>query len=77
MDLALQVLVGLATLMLLGLGTMSMFAPRRMVKNFAIAVLRTNEQKIIEIKVRLLELAMPVRSWSTAERVCIASGSSV
>jgi len=36
MVLTLQILVGLATLMLLGLGTMSMFAPRRMVKNFAI-----------------------------------------
>ncbi len=36
MELALQILVGLATLMLLGLGTTSMFAPRRMVKNFAI-----------------------------------------
>lgn len=36
MDLTLQILVGLATLMLLGLGTMSMFAPRRMVKNFSI-----------------------------------------
>lgn len=36
MDLTLQILVGLATIMLLGLGTMSMFAPRRMVKNFAI-----------------------------------------
>jgi hypothetical protein len=36
MELTLQILVGLATVMLLGLGTMSMFAPRRMVKNFAI-----------------------------------------
>ncbi len=36
MQLTLQILVGLATTMLLGLGTMSMFAPRRMVKNFAI-----------------------------------------
>lgn len=36
MELTLQVLVGLATLMLTGLGTMSMFAPRRMVANFAI-----------------------------------------
>jgi len=36
MELTLQILVGLATLMLTGLGTMSMFAPRRMVKNFAI-----------------------------------------
>ena len=36
MELTLQILVGLATAMLLGLGTMSMFAPRRMVKNFAI-----------------------------------------
>ena len=36
MELTLQILVGLATLMLMGLGTMSMFAPRRMVKNFAI-----------------------------------------
>jgi hypothetical protein len=36
MELTLQILVGLATLMLTGLGAMSMFAPRRMVKNFAI-----------------------------------------
>ncbi|MDX8347964.1 DUF4345 family protein [Cognatiyoonia sp. IB215446] len=36
MDFTLQILVGLATVTLLGLGTMSMFAPRRMVKNFAI-----------------------------------------
>ncbi|WP_306141742.1 DUF4345 family protein [Roseibium sp. MMSF_3412] len=36
MDLTLRILVGLATVMLLGLGTMSMFAPRRMVNNFAI-----------------------------------------
>lgn len=36
MELTLHILVGLVTLMLLGLGTMSMFAPRRMVKNFAI-----------------------------------------
>lgn len=36
MNLTLQILVGLATMMLLGLGTMSMFAPRRMVKNFAL-----------------------------------------
>lgn len=36
MDLTLQILVGVATVMLLGLGTVSMFAPRRMVKNFAI-----------------------------------------
>lgn len=36
MDVLLQILVGLATVMLLGLGTMSMFAPRRMLKNFAL-----------------------------------------
>ena len=41
MELALQILVGLATVMLLGLGTMSMFAPRRMVKNFAIEPIGT------------------------------------
>jgi len=36
MALTFQILVGLATLMLAGLGLMSMFAPRRMVTNFAI-----------------------------------------
>jgi len=36
MELTLQILVTLATLMLLGLGTMSMFAPRRMTANFAL-----------------------------------------
>ena len=36
MELTLQILVGLATLMLAGLGIMSMFAPGRMVSNFAI-----------------------------------------
>ncbi|MCV6545892.1 MAG: DUF4345 family protein [Cohaesibacter sp.] len=36
MDTILNALVILATLMLTGLGTMSMFAPRRMVANFAI-----------------------------------------
>ncbi len=36
MNVLLQILVGLATVMLLGLGTMSMFAPRRMLKNFAL-----------------------------------------
>ena len=41
MELTLQILVGLATLMLFGLGTMSMFAPRRMVKNFAIKPIGT------------------------------------
>ena len=41
MELTLQILVGLATVMLLGLGTMSMFAPRRMVKNFAIEPMGT------------------------------------
>lgn len=41
MELTLQILVGLATLMLLGLGTMSMFAPRLMVKNFAIEPIGT------------------------------------
>jgi len=41
MEFTLQILVGLATVMLLGLGTMSMFAPRRMVKNFAIEPIGT------------------------------------
>ncbi|MEM1428279.1 MAG: DUF4345 family protein [Pseudomonadota bacterium] len=41
MELTLLALVGLAALMLLGLGTMSMFAPRRMVKNFAIEPIGT------------------------------------
>ena len=41
MELTLQILVGLATVLLLGLGTMSMFAPRRMVKNFAIEPIGT------------------------------------
>lgn len=41
MELTLQILVGLATVMLLGLGTMSMFAPLRMVKNFAIEPIGT------------------------------------
>ena len=41
MELALQILVGIATVMLLGLGSMSMFAPRRMVKNFAIEPIGT------------------------------------
>ncbi|MEM9105771.1 MAG: DUF4345 family protein [Pseudomonadota bacterium] len=41
MQLTLQILVGLATLMLLGLGTMSMFAPRRMISNFAIEPMGT------------------------------------
>lgn len=41
MELTLQILVGLATLMLTGLGTMSMFAPKRMVKNFAIEPIGT------------------------------------
>lgn len=36
MEFTLQILVFLVTLMLAGLGTMSMFAPRRMIKNFAI-----------------------------------------
>ena len=36
MTTALEILVGLATLMLLGLGTMSMFAPRKMLGNFAL-----------------------------------------
>lgn len=36
MELTLQILVGLAAVMLAGLGTVSMFAPRRMVANFAI-----------------------------------------
>jgi hypothetical protein len=36
MDLTLQILVILATVALSGLGVMSMFAPRRMVANFAV-----------------------------------------
>lgn len=36
MQLTFQILAGLAGVMLLGLGTMSMFAPRKMVGNFAI-----------------------------------------
>lgn len=36
MTLALQIFVGLSTIMLLGLGGMSMFTPGRMVKSFAI-----------------------------------------
>jgi hypothetical protein len=41
MELTLQILVALAALMLSGLGVMSMFAPRRMVKNFAIEPIGT------------------------------------
>lgn len=41
MELTLQILVGLATLMLTGLGAMSMFAPQRMVKNFALEPIGT------------------------------------
>lgn len=36
MQFTFQILVGLAGLMLLGLGIMSMFAPRKMVSNFAL-----------------------------------------
>ncbi|GHB44532.1 hypothetical protein GCM10007094_37330 [Pseudovibrio japonicus] len=36
MELAYQIMVGAPTLMLLGLGTVSMFAPSRMTKNFAV-----------------------------------------
>ncbi|USD42530.1 DUF4345 family protein [Vibrio sp. SCSIO 43135] len=36
MDMTLQILVGLATLMLTGLGIMSMFAPHKMIANFAL-----------------------------------------
>lgn len=36
MESTLQILVGLAAVMLTGLGVMSMFAPRRMVSNFGI-----------------------------------------
>lgn len=36
LDLILKLLVGAATLMLTGLGVMSMFAPRKMIGNFAI-----------------------------------------
>ena len=41
MELTLQIFVGLATLMLTGLGTMSMFAPKRMLNNFAIEPIGT------------------------------------
>ena len=41
MELTIQIFVGLATLMLTGLGTMSMFAPKRMVNNFAIEPIGT------------------------------------
>ncbi|WP_117235371.1 DUF4345 family protein [Vibrio maerlii] len=36
MDITLQILVGVATLMLSGLGIMSMFAPQKMVNNFSV-----------------------------------------
>ncbi|MEG3219366.1 DUF4345 family protein [Vibrio gigantis] len=36
MDITLQILVGLATVMLSGLGIMSMFAPQKMVTNFSV-----------------------------------------
>lgn len=36
MDITLQILVGLATAMLSGLGIMSMFAPQKMVTNFSV-----------------------------------------
>ena len=36
LELALKILVGAATVMLAGLGVMSMFAPRRMMNNFSI-----------------------------------------
>ncbi|MCL9780139.1 DUF4345 family protein [Vibrio sp. S4M6] len=36
MDLTLQILIGLITLMLTGMGIMSMFAPTKMVTNFAL-----------------------------------------
>ncbi|MDA4846065.1 DUF4345 family protein [Hoeflea poritis] len=41
MELTFQILVGAAALMLAGLGTMSMFAPKRMVGNFAIEPIGT------------------------------------
>ncbi len=41
MELIIQTLVGLAALMLTGLGIMSMFAPRKMVANFAIEPIGT------------------------------------
>lgn len=41
MELIIQTLVGLAALMLTGLGVMSMFAPRKMVSNFAIEPIGT------------------------------------
>ena len=41
MELIIQILVGLAALMLTGLGIMSMFAPRKMVGNFAIEPIGT------------------------------------
>ncbi|WP_375753602.1 DUF4345 family protein [Vibrio sp. HN007] len=36
MELTIQILVGLVTLMLLGLGLMSMFAPNKMLANFSV-----------------------------------------
>ncbi len=36
MELTLNILVGLAAIMLTGLGTVSMFAPRRMIANFGL-----------------------------------------
>ena len=41
MELIIRTLVGLAALMLTGLGIMSMFAPRKMVANFAIEPIGT------------------------------------
>ena len=41
MELVLQILPAIATLMLTGLGLMSMFAPKRMLKNFAIEPIGT------------------------------------
>lgn len=41
MEIVIQSLVGLAALMLTGLGVMSMFAPRKMVGNFAIEPIGT------------------------------------
>ncbi|MEM9630792.1 MAG: DUF4345 family protein [Pseudomonadota bacterium] len=41
MDMTFQILVGMASAFLLGLGLMSMFAPRKMVGNFAVEPLGT------------------------------------
>ncbi len=57
MENILQILVGLAGLMLLGLGTMSMFAPKRMIKNFAIEPIGVAGLSTIRAMIRGLFLA--------------------